>query len=114
MKKMARIIYHVYLTLTAFGMGVGVLYFWLMRPDFLSQYPEIEPLYPQYIAAALTVLSGALAQLKGRRWGIWALFLGMMGLFGIEWMSDVPWNRLLRIPVVALILFGLLRWNRVL
>jgi len=114
MKKIAQIAYHVYLTLTVFGMLVGILYFWLMRPDFLSQYPDIEPLYPQYIAAATLLLLGALAQLKGRRWGIWAMFLGMMGLFGIEWMSQVPWDRLLRIPVVALILFGLLRWNKLL
>lgn len=112
MSKASRIFFHVYLTLTFFGMVVGVLYFWLMRNDFLTQNPDIEPLYNQYIAAALFTMVGSVALLKGRRWGLWAIILGFTGAFGIEILSGFPWERIIRIPLAALLLFLLARWNK--
>jgi hypothetical protein len=112
MSKASRILFHVYLTLTLFGMTVGVLYFLLMRNDFLTQNPDIEPLFKQYIAAALLLIAGTLALLKGRRWGFWAMMLGFTGAFGIEIISGFPWEKIIRIPVAALALFLLMRWNK--
>ncbi len=112
MSKASRITYHVYLMLTLFGMTVGVLYFLLMRNDFLTQNPDIEPLYKQYVGAATLTALGALALLKGRRWGFWAMVLGFMGAFGIEILSGFPWERIIRIPFAVLALLGLMRWNK--
>ncbi len=114
MSKASRIAYHVYLTLTLFGMTVGVLYFLLMRNDFLTQNPDIEPLYKQYVSAAILTAVGAGALLQGRRWGFWAMILGLMGAFGIEIMSGFPWEKIIRIPVAALVLILLRRWNKIL
>lgn len=93
-------------------MTVGVLYFLLMRNDFLTQNPDVEPLYKPYIAVALTIMVGTLALLKGRRWGFWAMLLGFTGAFGIEIMSGFPWEKIIRIPMAALVLFLLMRWNK--
>jgi len=112
MSKASRISYHVYLMLTLFGMTVGVLYFLLMRNDFLTQNPDIEPLYNQYVSAAGLTAVGAIALLKGRRWGLWAMILGFTGAFGIEILSGFPWERIIRIPFAVLALLGLMRWNK--
>jgi hypothetical protein len=112
MSKASRITYHVYLMLTLFGMTVGVLYFLLMRNDFLTQNPDIEPLYGQYVGAAALTALGAVALLQGRRWGFWAMVLGFTGAFGIEILSGFPWERIIRIPFAVLALLGLMRWNK--
>lgn len=112
MSKAARIAFHVYLMLTLFGMSVGVLYFLLMRNDFLTQNPDIEPFYYLYVASALLTVVGTAALLKGRLWGFWAMLAGLAAAFGIEIMSGFPWERIIRIPVAALVLFLLIRWNR--
>ena len=112
MSKASRIAYHVYLALTLFGMTVGVLYFLLMRNDFLTQNPDIEPLFGQYVGAALVTIMGTLALLKGRRWGFWVMLAGFGGALGIELLSGFPWEKMIRIPVAALVLFGLMRWNK--
>ncbi len=112
MSKASRIAFHVYLTLTLFGMTVGVLYFLLMRNDFLAQNPDIEPFYKQYIAAAIGVIVGCIALLKARRWGFWVMLAGLAAAFSIEIMSGFPWERIIRIPIAAFVLFLLLRWNK--
>lgn len=112
MSKASRIAYHVYLTLTLFGMTVGVLYFLLMRNDFLTQNPDIEPYYKQYVGSAVLTIVGAVALLKGKRWGFWAMLAGFGGAFGIEIMAGLPWEKIIRIPVAALVLFLLMRWNK--
>lgn len=112
MSKASRIAYHVYLTLTLFGMTVAVLYFLLMRNDFLTQNPDIEPLFSQYVTAALVMIAGTLALLKGRPWGFWVILVGLTAAFGIEIMSGFPWEKIIRIPVAALVLFLLMRWNK--
>ena len=111
MSKASRIFYHVYLTLTFFGMTVGVLYYLLMRNDFLTQNPDIEPLYQQYIAAAVLTAVGAVALLQSRQWGFWLMLLGLGGALGIEIMSGFPWDKTIRIPVAMLALILLRRWN---
>jgi hypothetical protein len=112
MSKASRLIYNVYLSLTLFGMTVGVLYFLLMRNDFLTQNPDIEPLFKQYVAATLATIIGALVLLQGRRWGFWVMLLGFGGAFGIELLSGFPWEKVIRIPLAALVLFLLMRWNK--
>lgn len=112
MSKASRIIYHVYLTITLFGMVVGVLYFWLMRNDFLTQNPDIEPYYNQYVSAAVLTAIGAAALLQSRRWGFWAMLLGLTGAFGIEILTGFPLEKILRIPLATLILILLRRWNK--
>ena len=112
MSKASRITYHVYLMLTLFGMTIGVLYFILMRNDFLTQNPDIEPLYKQYVSAAILTAIGAAALLKGRRWGFWAMVLGFTGAFGIEILSGFPWEKIIRIPFAVLALVGFMRWNK--
>lgn len=114
MSKASRIVFHVYLTISLFAATVGVLYFLLMRNDFLTQNPDIEPLYAQYIVATLMSGVGALALLKSRKWGFWAMMLGFMGVFGIEIMANLPLDRILRIPAAALLLWLLMRWNKLL
>ncbi len=111
MSKASRIFYHVYLTLTFFGMVVGVLYFLLMRNDFLTQNPDLEPYYKQYVGAAVLTAIGAVALLQSRRWGFWAMLLGLTGAFGIEIMTGFPWEKIIRIPVATLVLILLRRWN---
>ncbi|MBC7774314.1 MAG: hypothetical protein H7246_02665 [Phycisphaerae bacterium] len=112
MSKASRIAFHVYLTLTLFGMTVGVLYFLLMRNDFLTQNPDIEPFYKYYIAAAIGMIVGTVALLKDRRWGFWVMLAGLAAAFSIEAMSGLPWERIIRIPIAALLLFLLMRWNK--
>jgi len=112
MSKASRIAFHVYLMLTLFGMTVGVLYFLLMRNDFLTQNPDIEPFYKEYIAAATGMIVGSLALLKDRRWGFWVLLAGLAAAFFIEIRSGLPWERIIRIPVAALLLYLLMRWNK--
>jgi len=97
--------------LTLFGMTVGVLYFLLMRNDFLTQNPDIEPLFKQYVASAILTAIGAAALLQNRSWGFWAMILGLLGAFGIEIMSGFPWEKIIRIPVAATVLILLRRWN---
>ena len=112
MSKASRIFYHVYLMLTLFGMTIGVLYFILMKNDFLTQNPDIEPLYDQYISAAGLTAVGAIGLLRGHRWGFWAMVLGFTGAFGIEILSGFPWEKIVRIPFAVLALLGLMRWNK--
>ncbi|HAD14244.1 MAG TPA: hypothetical protein DCF33_17600 [Saprospirales bacterium] len=112
MNKAARIFYHVYLMLTLFGMVVGVLYFLLMRNDFLTQYPDMEAYYPQYVAAAALTGLGAIGSLRNQRWGVWAMILGMVGAFGIELITGVPWYQMARIPISMAALLLLMRWNK--
>lgn len=112
MSKASRIFYHVYLVLTLFGMTVGILYFLLMRNDFLTQNPDIEPLYPQYVCAAALTAVGAGALLKDRTWGFWAMILGLTGAFGIEIISGFPWDKIIRIPFAVLVLVLLRLWNK--
>jgi len=112
MSKASRIAFHVYLMLTLFGMTVGVLYFLLMRNDFLTQNPDIEPYFKLYVASAVLTVVGAAALLKGLRWGFWAMLVGLSAAFGIEIMSGFPWERIIRIPLAALVLYLLMRWNR--
>jgi hypothetical protein len=112
MDKAARIFYHVYLMLTLFGMVVGVLYFLLMRNDFLTQYPDLEAYYPQYVAAAALTGVGAVGSLKNQPWGMWAMILGMTGAFGIEWLTGFPWFQMTRIPLSLAALLLLMRWNK--
>jgi hypothetical protein len=98
--------------LTLFGMVVGVLYFWLMRNDFLTQYPDIEAYYPQYMAAAALTGLGAVGLLKNQRWGMWAMILGMIGTLGIELITGFPWFQIVRIPLALAALLLLMRWNK--
>ncbi len=112
MSKASRIAFHVYLMLILFGMTVGVLYFLLMRNDFLTQNPDIEPFFKLYVASAVITIVGAAALLKGRRWGFWAILVGLAAAFGMEILSGFPWERVIRIPIAALALFLLMRWNR--
>ena len=112
MSKASRIAFHVYLMLTLFGMTVGVLYFLLMRNDFLAQNPDIEPYYKQYIASAIGVVIGSLALLKDRRWGFWVMLAGLAVALYIEILAGFPWDRMIRIPLAGLVLFLLMRWNK--
>ncbi|MFN0033856.1 MAG: hypothetical protein ACKVUS_02240 [Saprospiraceae bacterium] len=112
MSKASRIAFHVYLVLTLFGMTVAVLYFLLMRNDFLAENPDIEPFFKPYIGAAVMSAIGALALLKDKRWGFWVLAAGLAVAFCIEIMAGVPWGRMIRIPVAAGVLFLLARWNK--
>ncbi|MDO8367133.1 MAG: hypothetical protein Q7T20_10070 [Saprospiraceae bacterium] len=112
MSKASRIAFHVYLMLTVFGMTVGVLYFLLMRNDFLTQNPDIEPFLNLYVGAAALTAVGAIALLKSRRWGFWLMVAGLTLAFGIEIMSGFPWDKMLRIPLAGLLLFLLMRWNK--
>lgn len=112
MAKTARIAFHIYLTLTLFGMAVGVLYFLLMRNDFLTQNPDIEPFFKAYVGTAIVILAGTLALLNARRWGFWVMLAGFAGAFVIELYSGFAWERMIRIPIAALILFLLTRWNK--
>ncbi len=112
MSKASRIAYHVYLTLTLFGMTVGILYFLLMRNDFLTQNPDIEPYFKQYVTTAAVTVLGTIALLKGQKWGFWVMLAGFSGAFAIEIMSGFPWEKIIRIPIAALALFLLMRWNK--
>jgi len=112
MSKASRIAYHVYLMLTLFGMTVGVLYFLLMRNDFLTQNPDIEPFYTEYIVAAIGMIVGSVALLKDRNWGFWVLLASLAAACFIEIRSEFPWERIIRIPFAALLLYLLMRWNK--
>lgn len=112
MSKASRLAFHVYLTLTLFGMTVGVLYFLLMRNDFLTQNPDIEPYFKQYVASAIVTIAGTVALLKGQKWGFWVMLAGLAGAFWIETLSEFPWEKIIRIPLAALLLFLLMRWNK--
>lgn len=112
MKKTARIAFHVYLVLTLFGMTVAVLYFLLMRNDFLTENPDIEPFYKPYIGTAALTIAGAIALLRDCRWGFWVMLAGLAAAFGIEIMVGLPWEKMIRIPLAALVLFLLTRWNK--
>lgn len=112
MSKASRIAYHVYLTLTLFGMTVGVLYFLLMRNDFLTQNPDIEPYFKWYVSSAATTIVGTIALLKSQKWGFWVMLAGLAGALCIEILAGFPWDKMLRIPLAALLLFLLMRWNK--
>ncbi len=112
MSKASRLALYVYLTLTLFGMSIGVLYFLLMRNDFLTQNPDIEPYFRPYVASAMITVVGTLALIKGQRWGFWVILTGLAGAFGIEIFSGFPWEKIIRIPLAALLLFLLMRWNK--
>lgn len=113
MSKGSRLIFHVYVLLMLFGMTVAVLYFLLMRNDFLAQNPDIEPYFKQYIGAALLTMLGAIALLKNRRWGFWVMLAGYVAAFVLETMAGFPLENTIRIPAAALALFLLSRWNRI-
>lgn len=93
-------------------MTVGVLYFLLMRNDFLAQNPDLEAFYRPYIVAAIAMILGTLALLNGQKWGIWVLLAGFSGVFIIETITGFPWEKTIRIPLAALVLFLLMRWNK--
>jgi hypothetical protein len=83
-----------------------------MRNDFLTQYPDLEAYYPQYVAAAALTGVGAVGSLKNQPWGMWAMILGMTGAFGIEWLTGFPWFQMTRIPLSLAALLLLMRWNK--
>lgn len=112
MSKASRISFHVYLMLTLFGMMVGVLYFLLMRNDFLTQHPGLEPYFTPYVCSAVLTAAGAVALLKGLRWGFWAMLAGLAAALGMEIMAGLTLEKMIRIPVAALLLFLLMRWNK--
>lgn len=112
MAKARRLIFHVYLALTLFGMTVGTLYFLLMRNDFLAASPNLEPYFTPYVAAAILTSIGAVALLRNQRWGFWAMLAGFATAFGIETMAGQAWEKIARIPIAVLVLFLLTRWNK--
>ena len=112
MSKASRLALYIFLMLTVFGMTIGVLYFLLMRNDFLAQNPGIEPHFNAYVCAALLSIAGAIALLKVKKWGFWVFTAGMVLALGIEWAADIEFQRIIRIPFAVLTLFLLLRWNK--
>ncbi len=112
MSKASRIALHVYVMLTLFGMTVGILYFLLMRNDFLTQNPDIEPFFKQYVTASVVTVIGSAALLRDKSWGFWVMLAGFAGAFGIEILSGFSWEKIIRIPFAILALVGLMRWNK--
>lgn len=112
MSKASRLALYIFLMLTVFGMTIGVLYFLLMRNDFLAQNPGVEPYFNLYVGSALVSILGAIALLKVKKWGFWLYTIGMLAALGIEIAAEVELQRIIRIPLALLTLFLLLRWNK--
>ena len=112
MSKASRLALYIFLMLSVFGMTVGVLYFLLMRNDFLAQNPGIEPYFKLYIISALLSIAGAIALLKVKKWGFWVFLAGLLLALIIESLAGVEFQRILRIPLAMTTLFLLLRWNK--
>jgi hypothetical protein len=113
MTKPVRIVFHVFLVLTLFGMVVGALYFLLMRRDFLADSPGIEPYFNAYVGAALLTAAGAIVLLRDKKWGVWLMLSGFASALLIEWMADIPLEKLIRIPLAMFVLWWLARQNKV-
>ncbi|MDX1913280.1 MAG: hypothetical protein SFV22_17430 [Saprospiraceae bacterium] len=114
MAKPVRIVFHVFLMLTLFGMVVGILYFLLMRRDFLADSPGVEPYFDTYVGAAMVTAAGAIALLRDKKWGFWLMLGGFTTAGVVEILAEIPWGKIVRIPVAMLVTGWLARQNHIL